>query len=86
MTFTTLHIVLTAALTAVVVLIVGLALLPRKRWLDTIAAAVLAGAAQSLAEKPGSPSSLSWGMFADSRQRKTATPASTAAAMMSSQR
>ena len=48
MTFTTLHIVLTAALTAVAVLIVGMWRLPRERWLDTIAAAVLAGAAVAL--------------------------------------
>jgi hypothetical protein len=47
-TFTTLHIVLTAALTAVVALILGIGLLPRKRWLDTIAAALLAGAAVAL--------------------------------------
>jgi hypothetical protein len=45
MTFTTLHIVLTAALTGVVALIVGMWRLPRKRWLDIIAAAVLAAAA-----------------------------------------
>ena len=48
MTFTTLHIVVTAALTAVVALIVGIWRLPRERWLDTIAAAVLAGAAVEL--------------------------------------
>jgi hypothetical protein len=48
MTFTTLHIVLTAALTGVVALIVGIWRLPRERWLDTIAAAVLAGAAVAL--------------------------------------
>src|SRR4051812_49696160 len=48
MTFTTLHIVATAALTTVVALIVGMWRLPRERWLDTIAAAVLAGAAGAL--------------------------------------
>jgi hypothetical protein len=48
MVFSTLHIVLTAALTAVVALIVGILWLPRERWLDTIAAAVLAGAAVAL--------------------------------------
>jgi hypothetical protein len=48
MTFTTVHIVLTAALTAVAALIVGMWRLPRERWLDTIAAAVLAGAAVAL--------------------------------------
>jgi hypothetical protein len=45
MVFSGLHIALTAALTAVVALIVGMLRLPRQRWLDTIAAAVLAGAA-----------------------------------------
>jgi hypothetical protein len=45
MTFTALHIALTAALTGVVVLIVGFWRLPREHWPDTIAAAVLAGAA-----------------------------------------
>ena len=48
MTFTTLHIVLTATLTGVAALIVGMWRLPRERWLDTIAAAVLAGAAVAL--------------------------------------
>lgn len=48
MTFSTLHIVLTAALTGVVALIVGFWRLPRERWLDTLAAAVLAGAAVAL--------------------------------------
>src|ERR1700736_645412 len=48
MTFTILHIVLTAALTGVVALIVGMWRLPRERWPDTIAAAVLAGAAVAL--------------------------------------
>ena len=48
MVFSTLHIVLTAALTALVALIVGMWLLPRERWLDTIAAAVLTGAAVAL--------------------------------------
>jgi hypothetical protein len=48
MTFSAWHIVLTAALTAVVALIVGMSRLPRERWLDTIAAAVLAGAAVAL--------------------------------------
>jgi len=48
MVFSTLHIVLTAALTAVVALIVGMWQLPRERWLDAVAAAVLAGAAVAL--------------------------------------
>lgn len=48
MVFSTLHIVLTAALTGVVALIVGIWRLPRERWWDTIAAAVLAGAAVAL--------------------------------------
>lgn len=43
--FSALHIAFTAALTAVVALIIGLWRLPRERWPDTIAAAVLAGAA-----------------------------------------
>jgi hypothetical protein len=43
MVFSTLHIAFTAALTAVVALIIGLWRLPRERWPDTIAAAVLAG-------------------------------------------
>lgn len=43
--FSALHIALTAALTAVVALIIGFLRLPRERWPDTIAAAVLAGAA-----------------------------------------
>jgi hypothetical protein len=43
--FSALHIALTATLTAVVALIIGLSRLPRERWLDTAAAAVLAGAA-----------------------------------------
>jgi hypothetical protein len=45
MVFSALHIALTAALTAVVALVLGLWRLPRQRWLDTVAAAVLAGAA-----------------------------------------
>jgi hypothetical protein len=48
MAFSTLHIVLTAALTALLALIVGMSRLPGERWLDTIAAAVLAGAAVAL--------------------------------------
>jgi hypothetical protein len=44
MTFSMLHIVLTAVLTGVVALVIGFLRLPRERWLDTIAAAVLAGA------------------------------------------
>lgn len=43
--FSALHIAFTAALTAAVALIIGLWRLPRERWPDTIAAAVLAGAA-----------------------------------------
>jgi hypothetical protein len=48
MTFSVLHIVLTAVLTGVVALVVGFLRLPRERWLDTIAAAVLVGAAVAL--------------------------------------
>jgi hypothetical protein len=48
MVFSTLHIVLTAALTAVVALVVGFLRLPRERWLDTVAAALVAGAAVAL--------------------------------------
>jgi hypothetical protein len=43
--FSALHIALTAALTAAVALIIGFLRLPRERCPDTIAAAVLAGAA-----------------------------------------
>jgi hypothetical protein len=45
MIFSAAHILLTAALTGVVALMVGLWRLPGERWLNTIAAAVLAGAA-----------------------------------------
>jgi hypothetical protein len=45
MVFSTVHIVFTAALTGVVAVIVGMWRLPRERWLDIIAAAVLAAAA-----------------------------------------
>src|SRR5258708_40303710 len=48
MTLPTLHNVLTGAITGVVGLIVGMWRLPRERWLDTIAAAVLTGAAVAL--------------------------------------
>jgi hypothetical protein len=45
MGFSALHIALTAALTGVLALLVGLLRLPRERWLDTVAAAVVAAAA-----------------------------------------
>jgi hypothetical protein len=48
MVFSTVHIVLTAALTGALALVVGIWRLPRERRLDTLAAAVLAGAAVAL--------------------------------------
>jgi hypothetical protein len=48
MTFSMLHIVLTAVFTGVVALVVGFLRLPRDHRLDTIAAAVLAAAAVAL--------------------------------------
>jgi hypothetical protein len=48
MAFSTLHIVLTAGLTGVVALIIGLWRLPRQRRVDVAAAAVLAGSAVAL--------------------------------------
>jgi hypothetical protein len=48
MIFSVLHILLTAAVTAVLVLAVGLWRLPRAEWLDAVAAGALSGAAVAL--------------------------------------
>jgi hypothetical protein len=48
MIFSALHILFTAAVTAVLVLAVGLWRLPRAGWLDAVAAGVLSGAAVAL--------------------------------------
>src|SRR5258708_25106784 len=45
----------------------------------------MAGASQSQAEKPGSPSLLSWGMFADVRHKNTDPAESTVIAAVSAQ-
>jgi hypothetical protein len=48
MIFNALHILLTAAVTAVLALAVGLWRLPRAEWLDAVAAGALSGAAVAL--------------------------------------
>jgi hypothetical protein len=45
----------------------------------------MAGASQSLAEKPGRPSLLSWGMFAEARHKYTEAADSTAIAAVPAQ-
>jgi len=49
MVFTATHIVLTATVTGVVALVVGIWRLPRERWLDTIAAGFGRGRGRAVA-------------------------------------